>query len=52
MSLRAQMSAEAPGKGVIRLYPYSPNDMDRQMLKETFKQARKLQAMLAAPRRA
>jgi CBS domain-containing protein len=42
MSLRAQMSAEAPGEAVNRLYPDSLNDIDRQLLKETFKQARKL----------
>jgi CBS domain-containing protein len=42
MSLRAQMSAEAPGEAVNRLHPDSLNDIDRQLLKETFKQARKL----------
>lgn len=48
MRLRAQMNAGAPGGGANRLDPYTLNDMDRQMLKEAFKQARKLQAMLTA----
>ncbi len=48
MRLRAQIDAEGQGGAANRLDPYSLNDMDRRMLKEAFRQARKLQTMLAA----
>ncbi len=48
MRLRTQVNPDQSGGGVNRINPYSLNDMDRQMLKEAFKQARKLQTSLEA----
>ena len=46
MRLRAQMNPDTPSGRANRLNPYTLNDMDRQMLKQAFKQARRLQSLL------
>lgn len=48
MRLRAQFDPDTPSDGINRLDPYRLNEMDREVLKQAFKQARKLQASLAA----
>ncbi len=47
LRLRRQINATTPPGGENRVNPYSLNEMDRRMLKEAFKQARKLQMNLA-----
>ena len=44
--LRAQVDPATPAGSANRINPYLLNDMNRQMLKESFKQAKKLQAMI------
>lgn len=46
MRLRAQMNPDTPSGRANRLNPYTLNHMDRQMLKQAFKQARRLQSLL------
>lgn len=46
LRLRRQMHPSTPVAGANRVNPYALNEMDRQMLKEAFKQARKLQLRL------
>lgn len=45
MRLRAQMNPDTPSGRANRLNPYTLNHMDRQMLKQAFKQARRLQSL-------
>jgi CBS domain-containing protein len=47
LRLRRQINPATPPGGANRVDPYSLNEMDRRMLKEAFKQARKLQVKLA-----
>jgi CBS domain-containing protein len=47
LRLRRQIDPTNPPGGANRVDPYSLNEMDRRMLKEAFKQARKLQVNLA-----
>jgi CBS domain-containing protein len=47
LRLRRQMNPGIPPAGANRVNPYALNEMDRRMLKEAFKQARKLQQKLA-----
>lgn len=47
LRLRRQINPTTPPGGENRVNPYSLNEMDRRMLKEAFKQARKLQMNLA-----
>ncbi len=47
LRLRRQINPATPPGGANRVDPYSLNEMDRHMLKEAFKQARKLQIKLA-----
>jgi CBS domain-containing protein len=47
LRLRRQIDPTTPPGGANRVDPYSLNEMDRRMLKEAFKQARRLQVNLA-----
>jgi CBS domain-containing protein len=47
LRLRRQIDPATPPGGANRVDPYALNEMDRRMLKEAFKQARKLQVKLA-----
>lgn len=46
LRLRRQMTPGTPPEGANRVNPYWLNQMDRRMLKESFRQARKLQVNL------
>jgi CBS domain-containing protein len=45
--LRSQLGPGAPRSGVNRVDPEALHDLDRHVLKEAFRQARRLQALLA-----
>ena len=47
LRLRRQINPATPPGGANRVDPYRLNEMDRRMLKEAFKQARRLQVKLA-----
>jgi CBS domain-containing protein len=46
LRLRRQIDPATPAGGANRVNPYTLNEMDRRMLKEAFRQARKLQTRL------
>ena len=48
LRLRRQMTPGNPPEGANRVNPYWLNQMDRRMLKESFRQARKLQNNLGS----
>jgi CBS domain-containing protein len=47
LRLRRQIGADVPPGGANRIDPYALNEMDRQMLKQAFKQVQRLQTRLA-----
>lgn len=47
LRLRAQMAADAATRGANRINPAELNEVDRRILKESFRQARKLQRRIA-----
>ena len=47
LRLRGQLAADTTAQGVNRMNPAQLNEVDRRILKESFRQVRKLQSRLA-----